>query len=133
MLGIIEIAAASGALHCKFPDRAGRKIIAVIVDDLGAVSRNGFTGGAWANVVARSADKDLQDLGGADAVDDPDAGSREPRVVSRTRQSLAGGNAFLQRGEIMPGKQLQHCAISGRRSEAYRRAMLDECCQKLWR
>ena len=48
------------------------------------------------DVGAGAGDEDMQHLGGAEAVDDADAGGVAPAGEGGERQGLAGGDAFLQ-------------------------------------
>ena len=78
-LEVGEVAAAGRALDREAADGAGRDLVAVVVDDPRLVAGDDPAGGAGADVVARGADEDVEHLGGADAVDDLEAGRLLPR------------------------------------------------------
>ena len=75
---VAQVAAAGRALHREAPDRSGGNVVALVVDDARAVARHGGAGGAGPRVRLVGGDEDVEHLGGADAVDDLDAGRLFP-------------------------------------------------------
>ena len=82
-----EIAASGRSAHGQAADRAGRHLVAVVVDDARLVARHRPAGRAGADRVLGRADEDVQHLGRADAVEDLDAGCVQPGVEGRLRQA----------------------------------------------
>ena len=67
-------------------------------------------------------DEHVKEFGGADGVDDFEAGRGFERLARRVRQRLAGRDAFLQTRKIEFGGERRHQPIIGRRSEHCGRA-----------
>ena len=55
-----KIAAAGRAAHCQPPHRASGQFVALVVDDFGLVTRNGFSGRTWTNLILGGADENMQ-------------------------------------------------------------------------
>ena len=121
---IVEVAAAGGALHRQPADRSGRRRTAVVVEHAGTVARHRHAGGAGAGMVLVGGDEDVQHLGGADAVDQFDAGGLAPQRAGGRRQRLAGRDALAQRAALRRrdaarARRLGHRAVRGGRGEEH--------------
>ena len=71
-------------------------------------------------------DEDVQQFGGADAVDHLDAARASFPAPRRRRQRLAGATHFFSDDEIVAREQPGHRAVGGRRGEQHRRAVLGD-------
>ena len=112
-----EIAAAGRTAHREPADRAGPNLAPALVDHLGFVAGHDPAGGAGTDVLLGRADEDVQHFGRADPVHDLEAGCLKPCVEGRLRQSLAGRDAFAQRGNIVLADLRQHGAVGRGRGE----------------
>ena len=104
-----------------------------VVNDLGFVTRDRFSGGARSDFILGRADEDVQQFGRSDAIHQLDSRRLQPCIEGRLRQRLACGNAFAQRGNVMLGKFCEHGAVGRRRGEAHAcPVMFDRGWQLIW-
>ncbi len=109
-----QVAAAGWALERQPAFAAGGYRLHILVDQHRAVARQRLADGADAIVVRVRGDVDVNDLGAADAIVNLDAGRRAPLVARRHRQCLTGGDALLERTQVVLFDQRRHLPIPGR-------------------
>ena len=119
-----EVAAAGRPAHREPAGLARRQRPHLVVDHHRLIARDRPAGGAGPDRIARGRDEDVQHLGGADAVDDREAGGTPPGLEGRKRQRLAGRDALAEARKIARPELVQHHPIGGRRGEADARAKL---------
>jgi hypothetical protein len=79
-----------GAAHRQLPDFSGGKLLPVLAHDLELVSRHRLSARAVANVVRLIAEKSLQHLRRAQAVENVHSYDCAPLLAEPCRQRLAG-------------------------------------------
>ena len=118
LLFAAEIAATGRAADRKATDRAVRQLVAVLADNARLVSGHRNAGRARFRLAGAVRDEDVEELGGADAVQDGLPRARGPRIEDRCRQCLSGGYREAQRREVRPlVHRVQHRAVGGGRGE----------------
>ena len=96
-----EVAASGRALDRQPARLPVGHVAAERIEDWPRIAGHGTTGGAGPDVVVGGGDEDVQHLGGADAVDERDAGGVAERVPGRDRQVLTGRHGAPQRAELV--------------------------------
>src|SRR5699024_12570329 len=104
---IREVTASGGALDGQMSNSTWGHLVALVVDDLGAIALNGNARGPRAGVAFIVGNENMQHFGGTDTIDELDAGGRLPEGAGCCRQYLACGNAFAQ------GRAAQGLAVLG--------------------
>jgi len=105
-LAVVPVARCTGrAADQKVADLAAPDGPPLFVDDLQRIAGEWPAGRAVAHLARPVAEKDVQELGRADAVEDVDAAARRPAPADLGRQRLAGRDATPQ-GELLRVRQI---------------------------
>src|SRR5690606_12433626 len=91
-----EVAAAGGPAYGELADGTGWQGPEILVQHAGFIARHRFASGAGADIVAARRNEDMDHLGGADAVDDADAGLALPILENALGEMLARRKTFAQ-------------------------------------
>ena len=124
--GVGQVAAAGRALHRQPAELPRRRGVAGLVQHRGGVAGHHPAGGAGADLVTGRGDEDVQQLGGADPVDQPHAGLLVERPPGRLGQVLPGRHAGAQAAQPLRLAGGEHGAVGGRRGEDHRHAVLGD-------
>ena len=130
-----EVAAAGGALHRQPANGAAGHLVHVVVHHPGPVAADGPPGATRTGVVEAVGDEDVQQFGGANAVEHRLAGGGHPCVVHRGGQGLARGHGGPQRRQVGTVRHRgEHRPVGRGGGEAHRRpVLLDDLDEVRWR
>ena len=112
--GVVQVAAAHRPDHAEPSRYAGAELGAVRPEDRAANARQRLPGRPGADGVADGGDEDVQHLGGADAVDDPQADAVAQALPGVLRDVLAGRHGRAQPGQLVLEAIAQHRLVRGR-------------------
>src|ERR1700730_16549517 len=126
-LAVVPVTGRTGrAADQEVADFAAPDRPAFLVNALERIAGGRPASGAVAHVVRPVAEKDMQQLGRTDAVEDVDADPRRPAPADLRRQGLAGRDAAAQR-ELLWARQVvagEHRNVKGRHAVEDRCAVL---------
>jgi len=114
--------------NIQIADRTGRRLFALVVDDLDAIARHRFAAGSIADVVRTVGDVNMRHFGRSDAIQNVVAESLVPSPSQCRRQRFSRRHAQAQ-SQLLPAGRVfrrEQRRIQGRDAVIHRRPMLNQ-------